>query len=68
MGRVTRRQFLGQAVAASGSMAMAQQNTNTGEIPKRPLGKDRLAGFDYWNGRVSPRLGGRSSNREANGG
>jgi aryl-alcohol dehydrogenase-like predicted oxidoreductase len=43
MSRVTRRQFLGQAVAASGSMAMAQQNTNnTGEIPKRPLGKTGL--------------------------
>jgi uncharacterized protein len=44
MSRVTRRQFLGHAVAASGSMAMAQQNTtqNTSDIPKRPLGKTGL--------------------------
>lgn len=45
MSRVTRREFLGQAVAASGSMAMAQENTqlnNSGDIPRRPVGKTGL--------------------------
>jgi len=45
MSRVTRREFLGQAIAASGSMAMAQQNTQqntSSDIPRRPLGKTGL--------------------------
>jgi predicted aldo/keto reductase-like oxidoreductase len=45
MSRVTRREFLGQAVVASGSMAMAQQNAqqnSSGDIPRRPLGKTGL--------------------------
>jgi aryl-alcohol dehydrogenase-like predicted oxidoreductase len=45
MSRVTRREFLGQAVAASGSMAMAQQNAQqniSSGIPRRPLGKTGL--------------------------
>ena len=45
MSRVTRREFLGQAIAASRSMAMSQQNTQqdtSSGIPRRPLGKTGL--------------------------